>query len=168
MADFSDFADMMSCSINNGGGCAVGVAWEKNSGCEVYVRNQAPFGVDTPIQHGGRGIKPCPHELLLSAAGSCFIGTFQVFQSQLRVEIVDIRTFVTGCLELGTKGENEGKYDLSGIDLFVKVKVKGEDEFDKEIVGDILRMTKNHCPTTRALAKACPINIISEIEMTPE
>jgi uncharacterized OsmC-like protein len=163
MADFSDFADI-SCSINSGGGCSVGVAWDKNSGCEAYVRDFPPFGVDMPVQHGGAGMNPCPHELLLSAVGSCFIGTFLVFQRQLRLELVDMRAYVKGRLELGTKGENNGKYDFTGIDVYIKVTAKG-DEYEKEIVGDCLRMTKNHCPTTRALAKAVPLNIISEIKM---
>lgn len=164
-ANFSDFADIISCSINNNGGCSVGVAWDKNSGCEAYVRDQPPFGVDMPVAHGGAGVKPCPHELLLSAVGSCFIGTFLVFLRQLQVvELLDMRAFVTGNLELGTEGENDGKYDITKIDVRVKVKAKGAD-FERDVVDDCLRMTRMHCPTTRLLEKAVPVNIITEIEM---
>lgn len=165
MADFSDFGDI-ACYIgdNNDSGFSVGVAWDKNTGCEAYVRDRPPFGIDMPVVHGGTGINPCPHELLLSAVGSCFIGTFLVFQRQLQVEMVDMRVFVKGRLELGTEGENDGKYDITRIDVYIKVAVKGDD-FEKDVVDDCLRMTKMHCPTTRALQKAMPLNINSEIQM---
>lgn len=163
-----DFPDI-SCSIgdSNTSGCSVGVIWDRDSGCEAYVRDRPPFGIDMLVPHGGAGINPCPHELLLSAVGSCFIGTFLVFQRQLRIELVDMRAFVKGRLELGTEGENDGKYDFTGIDMHIKVTVKG-DEYEKEIVGDCLRMTKNHCPTTRAMEKAVPLKIFSQIEVIPE
>lgn len=165
MADFSDFGDI-SCYIGDGNdsGFGVGVAWDKKAGCEAYVRDRPPFGIDMPVAHGGTGINPCPHELLLSAVGGCFIGTFLVFQRQLQVELVDMRAFGKGHLELGTEGENEGKYDITSIDVYIKVIVKG-DEFEKNVVEDCLRMTKMHCPTTRLLEKSIPVNIISEIEM---
>jgi len=163
MADFSDFGEI-ACSIDNDGSYRVGVAWDKKTGCESYVRNRPPFGVDMPVAHGGAGVNPCPGELLSTAVGSCFIGTFLVFQRQLQVNLLDMRAFVTGTLELGTEGDNDGKYDITKVDMHVKVKVQGDD-FEKEVLEDCLRMTKMHCPTTRLLEKSIPVNIITEIEM---
>jgi len=163
VADFWDFEEI-SCSIDSDGSYRVGVAWDKKTGCEAYVRDQPPFGVDMPVAHGGTGVNPCPGELLSAAVGSCFIGTFLVFQRQLRVELLDMRAFVKGILVLGTEGENDGKYDITQVDMRVKVKAKGDD-FEKDVVDDCLRMTKMHCPTTRLLEKSVPVNIITEIEM---
>ena len=162
MVDFSDISGSMG-EINDSD-YSVGVAWDKKTGCEAYVRDRPSFGVDMPVEHGGTGINPCPGELLSTALGSCFIGTFLVFQRQLQVELLDMRAFVRGRLVLGTEGDNEGKYDITHLDMHVKVKAKGDD-FEKDVVDDCLRMTKNHCPTTRLLEKAIPVNIITEIEM---
>lgn len=163
MADFSDFDDLV-CFIDTNGGYCVGVAWDKKSGCEYFVRDQPSLRVDMPAAHGGTGVNPCPGELLSAAVGSCFIGTFLVFQRQLRVEMLDMRAFVKGNLELGTEGENDGKYDITKLDLHVKIKAKGDD-FERDIVEDCLRMTKKHCPTTRLIEKSTPVNVITEIEM---
>jgi len=163
MVDFSDFGEI-TCAIDSEGWYAVGVAWDKKTGCESYVRDRPPFGVDMSVAHGGTGINPCPGELLSAAVGSCFIGTFLVFQRQLQVELLDMRAFVRGNLELGTEGENEGRYDITKVDVHVKVKVEGDD-FEKEVVEDCLRMTKMHCPTTRLLEKSIPVNFTTEIEM---
>ena len=154
-----------SCSIGNSGTvCRVGVSWDRQTGCEVYIRNFPPIAIDMPVQHGGSGKNPCPHEILFAAVGSCFLGTFLVFQRQLRLELIDLQISVAGNVEQAQDGKNTGKYDLSNIDVHVKVVVKGRED-EKDIVNDCIRMTRNHCPTTRALQDSVPIKITSEIEM---
>jgi uncharacterized OsmC-like protein len=153
------------CSIsNNGSMCRVGVSWDRRTGCEAHIRNFPPIAIDMPVQHGGAGKNPCPHEILFSAVGSCFLGTFLVFQRQLRLKLIDIQVSVEGSVEQAKSGENSGKYEITGIDMHVRVAVKGSED-EKDIVSDCIRMTKEHCPTTRALQGSVPIRIISEIKM---
>lgn len=161
MMDYSD----ISCSIdNNGSMYRVGVSWDKQTGCEAHIRDFPPIAIDMPVQHGGSGKRPCPHEILFAAVGSCFLGTFLVFQRRLRLELIDLQISVEGSVEQAQDGKNAGKYDLTNIDVHVKVVVKGSED-EEDIVSDCIRMTRDHCPTTRALQDSVPIKIISEIEM---
>ena len=145
----------------------IGVSWDKQTGCEAHIKDLPPLAIDMPVQHGGAGKNACPHEILFTAVGSCFLGTFLVFQRQLRLELIDFQVSVEGSVELAKSGENYGKFEITHLDMHVKVSVKG-DEDDRDIVGDCLRITREHCPTVRALQGTVPINIISEIEMVPE
>ena len=147
--------------------CRIGVSWDKRTGCEAHVRDVPSFPIDMPVQHGGAGKNPCPHEILFTALGSCYLGTFLVFQRQLRLELVDMNVSVEGSVELGKSGKNFGKFDITHLDVHVNVAVKG-DEDDKDIVGDCLRLTREHCPTMRALQNTVPIDVFSEITMVPE
>ncbi|TAK35741.1 MAG: OsmC family peroxiredoxin [Chloroflexota bacterium] len=154
-----------SCSINGTG--SIRVSWDKQTGCEARIGNFPPISIDMPVRHGGAGKHPCPHELLFTAVGSCFLGTFLVFQRQLRLNLIDLQVSVEGSVEQATSGKNLGKYDITGIDVQVMVVVEGsEDETD--IVRDCIRITKEHCPTTRALQGSVPINIVSEIRIVSE
>lgn len=116
-----------------------------------------------PVVHGGDGVNACPIELVVSALGSCLLGTFLVFQRQVRLQVKDIQISAKGNVEMATQGKDEGKYDITSIDVFINIKVEG-DEFDAEIAGDCLRLTKEHCPVTRMLEKAIPVKIESKIE----
>jgi uncharacterized OsmC-like protein len=120
-----------------------------------------------PVQHGGAGKNSCPHEILFTAVGSCYLGTFLVFQRQLRLELVDMNVSVEGSVELAKSGKNYGKFDITHLDVHVRVTVKGDDD-DKDIVGDCLRLTREHCPTIRALQDTVPIDVVSEITMVSE
>ncbi len=154
-----------ACSIEGDGSfCQVDVSWDRNTGCEAHVRDLPPFAVDMPVQHGGAGKNPCPHELLYSAVGSCFVGTFLVFQRQLQLKLVDLRVSTEGRVEQAKTGKNLGKYDITAINLHVMVAVEGS-ENEKDIVEDCIRITKEHCPTTRALQASVPIEITSEIKI---
>lgn len=153
------------CSANiDGSMCRVGVSWDKRTGCEAHIRGLPPIAIDMPVQHGGTGKNPCPHEILFSAVGSCFLGTFLVFQRQLRLELVDLQILVQGRVQQGIGCRNVGKYDITGIDMHVKIAVKGSED-EKDIVDDCIRITEDHCPTTRALQGYVPIKITSEIKM---
>lgn len=154
-----------ACSItNDGSNCRVGVSWDKQTGCEAHIRDCPPIAIDMPVRHGGTGKNPCPHEILFSAVGSCFLGTFLVFLRQLRLKLIDLQISVGGSVEVS---KDPGRYEITGIDVHVKVAVKGS-ENKKDFVSDCIRMTKNHCPTTRALQGSVPIKITSEIEMVSE
>lgn len=157
-----------SCSIdNNGSVCRVGVSWDKKTGCEAHIRDFPPIAIDMPVQHGGSGKRPCPHEILFAAVGSCFLGTFLVFQRQLRLELIDLQILVEGSVEQAQDGKNSGKFEIARIDVHVRVAVKG-DQDEADIVSDCIRMTRDHCPTTRALQDTVPINIVSDIRMVSE
>jgi len=116
-----------------------------------------------PTAYGGDGVNPCPIELIVSALGSCLLGTFLVFQRQVRLQLQDIQISVKGNVEMVTQGKDEGKFDITDIDVFINIKLDG-DEFEADIANDCLRLTKEHCPVTRTLQKAIPINIESKIE----
>ena len=124
------------------------------------------MSVSMPVVHGGDGINPCPIELIVSALGSCLLGTFLVFQRQVRLQVQDIQISAKGNVEMATQGKDEGKYDITDIEVFINIKVEG-DEFEADIAGDCLRLTKEHCPVTRTLQKAIPIKIESKIETSP-
>jgi organic hydroperoxide reductase OsmC/OhrA len=145
----------------------VGVIWDKQNGCEAQIRNLPSISIDMPVKHGGRGISYCPHEILFSAVGSCFLGTFIVFQRQLRLKLIDLQVSVEGAVELANQGKDDGKYEITGIDVHVKAVVEGA-QFEKDIVDDCVRMTKEHCPTIRALQGSVFIRIVSEIAMVSE
>ena len=147
--------------------CRTGVSWDKGTGCEAHVRDLPPFPIDMPVQHGGAGKNPCPHEILFTAVGSCYLGTFLVFQRQLRLELVDMNVSVEGSVELAKSGNNYGKFEVTLINVHVNVAVKG-DEFDEDTVGDCLRLTREHCPTMRALQDTVPINVVSKVTMVSE
>jgi organic hydroperoxide reductase OsmC/OhrA len=147
--------------------CRIGVSWDKRTGCEAHIRDLPLLPIDMPVQHGGAGKNSCPHEILFTAVGSCYLGTFLVFQRQLRLELVDMNVSVEGSVELNKSGKDFGKFDVTHLDVHVKVAVKG-DEDDRDIVGDCLRLTREHCPTMRALQNTVPIDVVSEITMVPE
>ena len=144
----------------------VGVSWDKQTGCEVHIRDFPPISIDMPVEHGGGGRYPCPHELFFSALGSCFLGTFLVFKRQLRLRLQDLQISVQGSVDLISRGKYRGKYAIAGIEVSVYTKIEGEQDA-KEIASDCIRLTEQHCPITRALRKAVPIKILSQIETTP-
>lgn len=143
----------------------VRVVWDKKLGADAYIRDVPPISVSMPVVHGGDGVNPCPIELVVSALGSCLLGTFLVFQRQVRLQVKDIEISAKGDVEMATQGKDEGKYDIAGIEVFINIKVEG-DEFEAEVASDCLRLTKEHCPVTRTLEKAIPIKIESKIETT--
>jgi len=145
----------------------VGASWDKQVGGEVHIRDLTPMSVSMPVDHGGDGINPCPIELMISALGSCFLGTFLVFQRQLRLQLQDVKVSAQGSVELITEGEDRGKYDLKEVELFVHIKAVG-DEFEEVVAEDCIRMTKEHCPVSRTLRKAAPIIVKSKIEILPD
>lgn len=115
---------------------------------------------------GGGGRYPCPHELLFAAFGSCFLGTFLVFKRQLRLQLQDLQISVQGNVDLIRRGKYRGKYAITGIEASIYARVKGNQD-EERIASDCIRLTKEHCPINRALQKAIPIKILSEIEATP-
>jgi uncharacterized OsmC-like protein len=143
------------------------VSWDKRIGGEIHVRDLPPIGVSMPVAHGGDGINPCPIELMISALGSCFLGTFLVFQRQLRLRLQDIQVSAQGSVEMINEGEDQGKYDIKGIELSVYIRIVG-DKFEEKIAGDCIRLTEEHCPVSRTLRKAVPITIKSNIEVLAE
>ena len=147
--------------------CRIGVSWDRGTGCVAHVRDLPPLPIDMPVQHGGAGKNICPHETLFSAVGSCYLGTFLVFQRQFRLELVDLQVSVEGSVELAKSGENYGKFEVTRINVHVNVAVKGDD-FDRDTVGDCLRLTREHCPTMRALQDTVPINVVTEVTMVSE
>lgn len=118
-----------------------------------------------PVQHGGRGAAPCPHELFFSSLGSCFLGTFLSFQRQLHLRLQDLQVSVEGSVDLISRGKDRGKYAITGIEISVYTKIEG-DQDEKVIASDCIRLTEEHCPIARALRKAVPIKILSQIETT--
>lgn len=145
----------------------ISASWDKGIGGEVHIRDLPPISVSMPAAHGGDGINPCPIELMISALGSCFLGTFLVFQRQLRLNLQDIQVSAQGSVEMTKEGEDQGKYDVKGIELSVHIRVAG-DAFDKTVAEDCTRLTEEHCPVSRTLRKAVPITVKSEIEVLPE
>ena len=143
------------------------VTWDKLAGGEIHIRDISPIGVSMPVQHGGDGVNPCPIELLVSSIGSCFLGTFLVFQKQLRLKLQDIRVSALGNVELINEGEDRGKFDIKSVELFIDVTVVG-DSFEEVVVGDCIRLTKEHCPVSRLLRKAVPVTVKSKIEILHE
>lgn len=129
----------------------------------MHIAGYPPLKVDM-LGESGTGGYPCPHDLLLSSVGSCFLGTFLVFQRQFGLEMEDLKIYVRESMELATEGPDRGKYDITSMELYVYARVKG-DEDDKLIVGDCIRLTEQHCPITRALRKAFPVKTISDIIM---
>ena len=143
------------------------VYWDKRSGGEIHIRDTSPISVSMPVAHGGDGINPCPIELMISALGSCFLGTFLVFQRQLRLQLQDVQVSAQGNVEMVDKGEDKGKYDVKDIELNIHIKIVG-DEFDKTVADDCIRMTEKHCPVSRTLRKAVPITVKNKIELLTE
>jgi len=144
----------------------VRVSWDKQTGCEVHIRDFPPLRIDMPVEHGGGGRYPCPHELLFSAFGSCFLGTFLVFQRQLRLQLQDLQISVQGSVDMIKRGKYRGKYAITGIEVSIYTKIEGN-QHEEGIASDCIRLTEEHCPVYRALQKAVPIKILSEIETTP-
>ncbi len=143
----------------------VGVSWDKQTGCEIHIKDFPPIGIDLPAQYGGEGRYPCPHELFFSSLGSCFLATFLTFQKKLQLQLKDLQVSVKGSVDPITHGKEQGKYAITGIEMSVYVKVEG-DQDEKDIAEDCIRLTEEHCPIGLALQKAVPIKIISQIETT--
>jgi len=125
------------------------------------------MSISIPIQHGGDGEYPCPIELLLSSLGSCLLGTFQLFQGRLRLRMQDLQISIRGSVDMIKAGKDQGKYELTDIDVFIHVTIEG-DEYEAEVAGDCIRLTEEHCPVTRTLKKAVPITVKSKIETLPK
>lgn len=154
-----------ACSTNSNG--SIRVSWDGQTGCKAYIRGFPPLAIDMPVRHGGTGKHPCPHDILLAAIGSCFLGTFLIFQRQLRLKLVDLQIAVEGSLEQARGGKSFGKYELAGISLHVEVAVEGSED-EQVIVADCLRLTGEHCPITRALQDSIPITLTSQVRMVSE
>ena len=141
----------------------IGVSWDKQTGCDVQIRDFPPLNIDMPVEYGGGGRYPCPHELLFSALGSCFLGTFLVFQRQLRLRLQDLQISVRGSVDMIRRGKYRGKYAVKDAEVSVRIKIEG-DEFEEEIASDCVRLAEEHCPITRALQGKVLITVKSEIE----
>ena len=141
----------------------VGVFWDKQTGCKIHIKEHPAISIDLPIKYGGRGRNPCPPELFFASLGSCFLGTFLTFQKKLQLQ--DLAVSVQGSVDPIISGIDQGKYAITGIEIYVYAKVEG-DQDEKGIADDCIRLTEEHCPIAFALRKSVPIKIVSQIETT--
>lgn len=143
------------------------VSWDKKIGADVRIRDLSPISVSMPTLYGGDGENPCPIELMMSALGSCYLGTFLVFQRQLHLQLQDIQVYVKGNVEMLNEGEDRGKYEIKDIEVSVDIRIVG-DEFEVTMAEDCIRLAKEHCPVSRTLRKAVPVTVKSKIELLQE
>jgi len=86
-------------------------------------------------------------------------------RKKLQLQLQDLVVSVQGSVDPIISGIDQGKYAITGIEIYVYAKVEG-DQDEKDIAEDCIRLTEEHCPIAFALRKSVPIKIVSQIETT--
>jgi len=133
----------------------VSVSWDDVSGGEVQLEKFPTFGLDMPIEFGGKGRFLGPEELLLSSVGGCLLTTLVWFKKQMDIaSLEELKVGVEGTWEKMREG-----WRITKIDATIKFQAK-EDEQEK--VEECVEMAKNFCHITRSLEKGILVEVHTE------
>lgn len=102
-----------------------------------------PIDAGPPPEFGGERTKWSPEHLLLSAVGSCFLATFEVFATREKLEILDWHDTVRGTLDRTPEG-----LALTAVSIEVELAVM-PDDIDR--ANDVFTRAKHHCIVSNAL-----------------
>jgi organic hydroperoxide reductase OsmC/OhrA len=134
----------------------VSVTWEGDAGGSGTSRAgdgvTIPFG--SAVELGGSGHGTNPEELLLSAVGACFIGTWAIFLKKLGIAYAEPALSVEGTLEK----DPAGGYHMTGIDITCAVP-ESLLARDRAAVEKTLQLAEKYCIVSKVARAAMPVRV---------
>ncbi len=134
----------------------VSVTWEGDGAGAGEVRAaetiSIPIGSATSLGGSGRGTNP--EELLLSAVGSCFIGTWAIFLKKLGIAYAEPALSVAGKLEK----DPAGGYRMSEIEITCAVP-DSLLERERSAVDKSLQLAEKYCIVSKVARASMPVRV---------
>ena len=105
---------------------------------------------------GGTDVYPSPLQYVVAAAGFCFLSTFAIHASALKVRIDAVELNVRGYFDLnGYYKTDNVPVGITRIDMHLKV----TSPESKEAIEKLVRETEDHCPVYQTLTNPPTINM---------
>jgi len=134
----------------------VSVTWEGDAAGSGEVRAAEavviPIGSATSLGGSGRGTNP--EELLLSAIGACFVGTWAIFLKKLGIAYAEPSLSVGGTLEK----DPDGGFRMSGIEITCAVPSPLL-EREGEAVAKTLKLAEKYCIISKVARASMPVRV---------
>lgn len=134
----------------------VSVTWEGDAAGsgEVRAGEAVAIPIGSAISLGGSGRGANPEELLLSAIGTCFIGTWAIFLKKLGIAYAEPSLSVDGTLEK----DPAGGYRMSAIDIACAVPGSLL-ERDRGAVEKTLQLAEKYCIVSKVARASMPVRV---------
>jgi len=132
------------------------VAWEGDGagGGEVRVGEGVSIPIGSAVSLGGSGRGANSEELLLSAIGTCFVGTWAIFLKKLNIAYAEPSLSVDGTLEK----DPAGGFRMSAIEITCAVP-ESLLEQDRPAIEKTLQLAEKYCIISKVARAAMPLRV---------
>ena len=132
------------------------VTWEGDAtgNGEVRVGDGVTIPIGSATSLGGSGRGANSEELLLSAVGTCFIGTWAIFLKKLGVAYAEPSVSVSGTLEK----DPAGGYRMSRMEITCAVP-ESLLEHERAAVEKTLQLAEKYCIISKVARAAMPLKV---------
>ena len=138
----------------------VDTKWDGKLGGLIETEWGYSLEFDIPTTFGGPGKAFCPDELFVASVAGCLMNTFLHFRERLELEMEAFSLLARVEVEF-----ERGRYQITKLQVEGTLIVRtGNEERGEEC----LRLAKDYCHISRALASCVPIEYQIRIESTPE
>ena len=125
--------------------------WDGETGGEVTSKG-FKISFDTPRDHGGNEMHPCPDQLFLASITGCLMNTFLYYKAHLGVETEDIKISAEVDIQL----VNPVGYRIKGIKAHIQV---WSNEEEAELNRTCAERSRDYCHLTKSIEGAIPVNV---------
>jgi len=131
--------------------------WDGETGGEVTSKD---FKIlfDTPRDHGGNEMHPCPDQLFLASITGCLMNTFLYYKVHLGVETEDIKINAEADIRL----VNPVGYRINEIKAHIQVWSNQE---EADLNRTCAERARDYCHLTKSIEGAIPINVEITVHM---
>ena len=139
----------------------VAVTWDGDASGTGSVSGAGAFTIPigSSAELGGSGKGANPEELLLSAIGTCFIGTWAIFLKKLGIAYAEPSLSVGGTLEK----DPAGGYRMTGVEITCAVPESLLEE-QRGTIEKTLKLAEKYCIISKVVRTAMPVSVrIAEI-----
>jgi len=134
----------------------VSVTWEGDAAGSGRIQGRdgltIPCGSASELGGSGRGANP--EDLLLSAVGACFVGTWAIFLKKLGIAYAEPSLSVKGTLEK----DPGGGYRMSAIEIACAVP-ESLLERDRAAVEKTLKLAEKYCIISKVARASMPVHV---------
>ena len=134
----------------------VSVTWEGDAAGSGRIRagESVTIPIGSAVDLGGSGQGTNPEELLLSAVGACFVGTWAIFLKKLGLAYAEPALSVEGTLEK----DPAGGYRMTGIDITCAVpeSLLGS---ERAAVEKTLQLAEKYCIVSKVARASMPVRV---------
>jgi uncharacterized OsmC-like protein len=113
---------------------------------------------DTPREHGGNEMAPCPDQLFMASLAGCIVNTFNYYRVMLEAETRGLKVYASMEIELT---DTDG-YRVTGIDIDVHV---WSDQENEELNRRCAERATQYCHLTRSIEQAIPTTTETTIHL---